>query len=80
MIQRKKILDFFKGNKNEKFSINCINGGFSYVGTIHDSFPHALELSKNGYNAFALIYKPNAQNAYEDLARAISLILIMQKN
>lgn len=33
-----------------------------------------LELSKNGYNAFALIYRPNAQNAYEDLARAISFI------
>ena len=72
--KEKRYWIFFKGNKNEKFSINCIDGGFSYVGTIHDSFPHALELSKNGYNAFALIYRPNAQNAYEDLARPISFI------
>ena len=35
-------------------------------------FYHALELSKLGYNAFALIYRPG--NAYEDLARAITYI------
>ena len=39
---------------------------------MHDSFPHALELSKQGYNAFALIYRPG--DAYEDLARAITYI------
>ena len=43
-------------------------------GAMHDSFPHALELSKQGYNAFALIYRPGAQSACEDLARAISFI------
>ena len=41
---------------------------------MQDSFPHALELSKKGYNAFALIYRPGAQTACEDLARAISFI------
>ena len=41
---------------------------------MHDSFPHALELSKKGYNAFALIYRPGAQTACEDLARAIDFI------
>ena len=41
---------------------------------MHDSFPHALELSKKGYNAFALIYRPGAQTACEDLARAIAYI------
>ena len=40
---------------------------------MQDSFPHALELSKRGYNAFALIYRPGAQTACEDLARAIQL-------
>jgi hypothetical protein len=40
---------------------------------MQDSFPHALELSKMGYNAFALIYRPGAQTACEDLARAITL-------
>ena len=28
------------------------------MGAMQDSFPHALELSKKGYNAFALIYRP----------------------
>ena len=41
---------------------------------MHDSFPHALELSKRGYNAFAIIYRPGWQTAYEDLARALSFI------
>lgn len=31
---------------------------------MHDTFPHALELSKKGYNAFALIYRPGAQTAW----------------
>lgn len=67
-------LFFFKGKLNEKFAICNAGGGFAYVGAIHDSFPQALELSKLGYNAFALIYRPNPQNACEDLARAISFI------
>ena len=43
---------------------------------MQDSFPHALELSKKGYIAFALIYRPGAQTACEDLARAISFIFV----
>ena len=67
-------LFFFKGNSGEKFAVCNAGGGFAYVGAMHDSFPHALELSKQGYNAFALIYRPGAQTACEDLARAISFI------
>lgn len=33
-----------------------------------------LELSKQDYNAFALIYRPGTQTACEDLARAITFI------
>lgn len=44
------------------------------MGAMQDSFPHALELSKRGYNAFALIYRPGAQTACEDLARAIQFV------
>ena len=33
-----------------------------------------LSCPKRGYNAFALIYRPGAQTACEDLARAISFI------
>lgn len=67
-------LFFFKGEPGEKFAICNAGGGFAYVGAMHDSFPHALELSKMGYNAFALIYRPGAQTACEDLARAIAFI------
>lgn len=67
-------LFFFRGNPGEKFAVCNAGGGFAYVGAMHDSFPHALELSKMGYNAFALIYRPGAQTACEDLARAISFI------
>ena len=67
-------LFFFRGNKNAKFAICNAGGGFVYVGAMHDSFPHALELSKKGYNAFALIYRPGADTACEDLARAIAFI------
>lgn len=67
-------LFFFKGNPGEKFAVCNAGGGFAYVGAIQDSFPHALELSKMGYNAFALIYRPGAQTACEDLARGISFI------
>lgn len=67
-------LFFFKGNPVAKAAILSAGGGFSYVAAIHDSFPHALELSKMGYNAFALIYRPGAQTACEDLARAIAFI------
>lgn len=65
---------FFKGEPGARFAICNAGGGFAYVGAMHDSFPHALELSKKGYNAFALIYRPGAQTACEDLARAIGFI------
>ena len=67
-------LFFFRGDPGAKFAVINAGGGFAYVGAMHDSFPHALELSKKGYNAFALIYRPGAQTACEDLARAIAFI------
>ena len=65
---------FFRGNENSKFAIVNAGGGFMYVGAMQDSFPHALELSKNGYNALALIYRPDADKAMEDLSRAVAFI------
>lgn len=67
-------LFYFKGTPGEKFAICNAGGAFAFVGAMQDSFPHALELSKKGYNAFALIYRPGAQTACEDLARAITFI------
>ena len=65
-------LFFFRGTPGQKFAVMNAGGGFVYVGAMHDSFPHALEASKQGYNAFALIYRPD--DAYADLARALSFI------
>jgi len=68
-------LFFFRGEPVAPFAIVCAGGGFSYVGSIHESFPHALELSKKGYNAFAIEYRTGgADVACEDLAAAISFI------
>jgi acetyl esterase/lipase len=65
-------LFFFRGNPGEKFAVMNAGGGFMYVGAMHDSFPHALEVSTMGYNCFALIYRPD--DPYEDLARALVFI------
>lgn len=68
-------LFFFKGKPGAPFAIVCAGGGFSYVGAIHESFPHAIELSKMGYNAFSLQYRANGEEiACEDLAAAIAFI------
>lgn len=65
-------LFYFGGNQGENFAIMNAGGGFMYVGAMHDSFPHALEVSKRGYNTFALVYRPD--EPYEDLARAITYL------
>ncbi len=65
-------LFYFKGKPGAKYAILNAGGGFAYVGAMHDSFPHALEVSKMGYHAFALIYRPDS--AYEDLAKAIMYV------
>lgn len=67
-------LFFFRGKENAPFAIVSAGGGFAYVAALHDSFPQALEISKSGNNAFALIYRPGAQSACEDLSRAIAFI------
>ena len=67
-------LFFFPGKNRAKTAICNAGGGFAYVGAMHDSFPHALELSKKGYNAFALIYRPGWNTAMENLGRAIKLL------
>ena len=68
-------LFFFRGGANAPFAVICAGGGFYYVGSIHESLPHALELSRMGYNGFALVYRTRtADAACEDLARAIRFI------
>lgn len=72
--KRETGLFFFRGEKDAKFAVCSAGGGFAFVGAMQDSFPHALELPKKGYNAFAVIYRPGAQSACEDLSRAIAFI------
>lgn len=67
-------LFFFRGKPHGKTAILSAGGGFAYVGAMHDSFPHAQELAKRGYNAFALIYRIGAREACEDLSRAVAFI------
>lgn len=65
-------LFFFRGETGAPFAVTNAGGAFTYVGAMHDSFPHSLEIARNGCNAFALIYRPD--EPYEDLARAIAYI------
>jgi hypothetical protein len=67
------MMDEVKGGEpNAPFAIICPGGGFSYVVSIHEGFPHALEMSKKGYNAFVLQYRVGgADVACEDLAAAL---------
>ena len=66
----------FQGRPGAPFAVVCPGGGFSYVGSIHEGFPYALELSQQGYNAFVLQYRVgDEQTATRDLAAAVSFIL-----
>ena len=69
-------LFFFKGKPGAPFAVICPGGGFSYVGSLHEGFPHALELSNKGYNAFVLRYRTGSgARATQDLMAAIAYIL-----
>ncbi len=67
-------LFLFRGRPGGKVAILSAGGGFRYVGAMHDSFPHALALSRKGVNAFALIYRPGGDSSCKDLARAIAFV------
>ena len=77
--KKRNRLIFFRGKPNSKFAIINAGGAFSYTGEMQDSFPHALEISKKGFNAFALIYRQGDDNTCNDLGRAIRFIFKNQK-
>lgn len=67
---------FFRGKPNAPFAIICPGGGFSYVGSLHEGFPYAMELSRQGYNAFVLKYRAGSGSlAVEDLKAALLFII-----
>jgi acetyl esterase/lipase len=68
-------LFFYRGEPGAPFAIICPGGGFSYVGSLHEGFPLALEISKKKYNAFVIKYRIGSEKkATEDLAAAITYI------
>lgn len=71
-------LFFFRGRPGSPFAVIAPGGGFSYVGSVHEGFPHAVEISKQGYNAFVLKYRAGygAIAATHDLAAAIRYIFL----
>jgi len=68
-------LFFFRGKLGAPFAIVCPGGGFSYVGSLHEGFPLAWEISKQGLNAFVIRYRISEHAATEDLAAAIAYVL-----
>jgi acetyl esterase/lipase len=69
-------LFFYRGKPGAPFAVVSPGGGFAYVGSVHEGFPYAAEISTRGYNAFVLRYRAGSGGtvATEDLAAAISYI------
>ena len=69
-------LFFFRGGPGAPFAIVCPGGGFSYVASVHEGFPYAVEISKRGYNVFVLRYRAGLGGAAatQDLAAPISYV------
>jgi len=68
-------LFFLRGKPGAPFAVINPGGGFAYVGSIHEGFPHAIALSQMGYNAFVVQYRVGGEEvACQDLAAALSYI------
>ena len=67
-------LFFHRGKPGAPFAIVCPGGGFSYVGSLHEGFPLAREISRKGLNAFVIRYRVDERGATEDLAAAVSYV------
>ena len=67
-------LFFYRGKPGSPFAIVCPGGGFSYVGSLHEGFPLAREISRKGLNAFVIRYRVDERGATEDLAAAVSYV------
>jgi len=69
-------LFFFRGKPGAPFAVIAPGGGFAYVGSVHEGFPYAVEINKQGFNAFVLRYRAGqgGRIATEDLAAALTYI------
>jgi acetyl esterase/lipase len=73
---RKTGLFFFRGRPGAPFAVIAPGGGFSYVASVHEGFPHAVAINSRGYNAFVLRYRTGHGGAVatQDMAAALSYI------
>lgn len=69
-------LFYFRGAPGAPFAVIAPGGGFSYVGSVHEGFPYAQEISRRGYNAFVIKYRvgQGEEVATQDLAAALTFI------
>ena len=69
-------LFFYRGKPGAPFAIIAPGGGFQYVGSLHEGFPYAAEISRRGYNAFVLKYRVGhgGRLAMADLAAALTYV------
>ena len=69
-------LFFYRGQAGAPFAIIAPGGGFAYVGSVHEGFPYAAEISRAGFNAFVLKYRVGQGEAVAilDLAAAITFV------
>lgn len=70
-------LFFFRGKRGAPFAVIAPGGGFSYVASVHEGFPYAMEINQHGLNAFVLKYRAGQGQriATEDLAAALTYIV-----
>ena len=68
-------LFFFRGKEGAPFALICPGGGFAYVGSLHEGFPLAQDLSRRGYSALVLQYRTGGEaRACEDMVAALAWI------
>lgn len=70
-------LFFFRGRPGAPFALIAPGGGFSYVGSVHEGFPYAQEISRRGFNAFVLKYRAGQGEdvATQDMAAALAFVI-----
>jgi acetyl esterase/lipase len=69
-------LFFFRGKPGAPFAMVSPGGGFAYVGSVHEGFPYAVEINRQGFNVFVLKYRvgQGGRMATKDLAAALSFV------
>jgi acetyl esterase/lipase len=70
-------LFFLRGRPGAPFALVAPGGGFSYVATLHEGLPYALQINRRDYNAFVLVYRvgQGGTPATRDLAVALSHVV-----